>query len=293
MEWFLALFVTHDTYVVSFLVVAIAIIIVLLLVYTQKSPESVVKSEVAGADNIEGALRRVLGEKSWVGTQTGGGESSARLGELESEVLEKDRTIAELNKQLTQGGGGAGGDDSELMARINDLEARLQEYEIIEDDIADLSLYKTENDKLKEELARLKAQAGMEVDSAEEAEPEIRVSAPEAAAPEESSVADDTTNSSESPEPFTKPAGSKVEAADLVAEFEKVVNNQEMVGGGDDAGEVSVADEPDVSPGAVSMAATPEVHPKLKDVPPDSKEEAEIFINELKSLKKTKPQEES
>ncbi len=45
----------------------------------------------------------------------------------------------------------------ELAGKARDLEARLAEYEIISEDIADLSRYREENDQLKKELEALKA----------------------------------------------------------------------------------------------------------------------------------------
>ena len=42
---------------------------------------------------------------------------------------------------------GWGGSSAELLAKIKDLEGKLAEYEIIEDDIADLTFFKEENAK--------------------------------------------------------------------------------------------------------------------------------------------------
>ena len=163
-ESILSLFIFQDAYVVSFLVAGIMIVVLLLLMYNFKTPESVVMNEVNKSENVEGALRRVLGEQNWVGANnTDDGEDAKeaikKIGVLEQEILTKDKEIAELHKQVTHGGGaeGDGGNDAELMAKIDELEARLQEYEIIEDDIADLSLYKAENDKLKAQLESLKS----------------------------------------------------------------------------------------------------------------------------------------
>jgi hypothetical protein len=101
-----------------------------------------------------------------------------------------------------------------------------------------------------------------------------------------------------------------VDGADLVAEFEKVVNSQaEFVTDSPEAGAAATSDgessrdslQSTRETGTVVMAdelggkkevdaAQPEevpVHPKLKNVNPDSKEEAEVFITELKSLKRT------
>jgi len=44
-----------------------------------------------------------------------------------------------------------------LNGKVEELQARLAEYEIIEDDIADLSMFKDENRKLKDEVESLKA----------------------------------------------------------------------------------------------------------------------------------------
>jgi hypothetical protein len=310
METFLSLYEHHDTIIVSLLVLGIAIILVILLLFSSKSPESVVKAELGGTENVEGALRRVLGEQRWLqaGTGASSGEvDSGRAQALEQEVLEKDRTIAELNKQLTQGGGsggGDGGDDSDLLSKIQELEARLLEYEIIEDDIADLSLYKTENEKLKNELARLKGQLGGG------AAPEPQPEEPDDQPPAISEVPPPK------PEPVPEPAaptpqiiqtGDKpaIDAADLVAEFEKVVNNQAQLGD-DPVNPGTVTTDAPLETGKVVMtgaepkiAAVPntepaiEEHPKMKNIQADSKEEAEVFISELKSLKTSKKEEGS
>ena len=341
MESILSLFVFHDTYVVSFLVIGITIIVVMLLLFNNKGPSNIVRSEIEGSENIEGALRRVLGEKNWSPDSAPTGTGSEKVDELEKEVLEKDRKIAELNKQLTQssgsGGDSSGGemsaavaaganDNSDLLAKISELEERLMEYEIIEDDIADLSLYKTENEKLKEELERLKALAGGEesgVKDEQESEPNDIAAEESTEEPkEEDSEEVAQTEPDEVPsEPEVEPQSvedeeppqKKVQPADLVAEFEKVVNNQVELDEEGDAGSVQLRDSEagdsgvqgpkEESGGTVTMKDTDaskessstgnedlkneiKIHPKLRNVDPDSKEEAEVFITELKSLKK-------
>ena len=293
MEAFLSLFVFHDIYVVSSLVVGITIVVVMLLLFNQKSPESIVKTEVGGSEQIEGALRRVLGEQRWEAASGASSvvDSDDRVGELEKEVLQKDQTIADLNKQLTQSSGGSTGissvEDNELMSRVAELEARLQEYEIIEDDIADLSLYKNENSKLKEELDRLKGMTGDGQGSAPskaQALPEEENKNEDREAPAISNVVVLNGDNSDSE------AG---DAADLVAEFEKVVNNQaqitpensslkQSIEAEKDTGKVMMVDQVKEKSSAEDVPR----HEKLKGISPDSKEEADVFITELKSLKK-------
>lgn len=280
MESVLSLFIFHDSFIVSFLVLAITVVVIALLLFNHKSPESVIKNEIGGgSENIEGALRRVLGEQRWnqAAQNPDAEQTGARAADLEKELLDKDRKIAELNKQLTQGGGSHGGlgasqaDNSDLLNKISELEGRLQEYEIIEDDIADLSLYRTENDRLKAELARLKAQLGAGGGN----EPA-----------EESAEAAESTE----PEP-TEPVASKNPVKDFVAEFEKVVISQEKLMDDSETkikieanpGQVLIADEIRIPNNGIDR---PDVHPKLRHISPDSKEEAEVFINELKSIKK-------
>lgn len=80
--------------------------------------------------------------------------TSADDAQLRAEIEARNRQIEELKKQLEA----VKSQDNtpELLAKIKSLEDRLNEYEIIEDDIADLSFYKEENAKLKKELEALK-----------------------------------------------------------------------------------------------------------------------------------------
>jgi uncharacterized coiled-coil protein SlyX len=85
-----------------------------------------------------------------------------RLAELETKIADQSKTMdavlaekmrieAELAKAKLGGGGGGG--DSELKARLQELEARLAEYSVIEDDLANLKRLQQENAQLKAMLA--------------------------------------------------------------------------------------------------------------------------------------------
>lgn len=87
-------------------------------------------------------------------------ERDTKVQELAREI---DRLTTEVATSKSASGGageGGGGKVAELQTKIEELQARLSEYEIIEDDIADLSLFKEENAQLKSELETLKAQIG-------------------------------------------------------------------------------------------------------------------------------------
>lgn len=76
---------------------------------------------------------------------------------LKTELKEKEKTIEDLKKINTESSTSAvnSGDSGKFEEKIKELEARLQEYEIISEDIADLSFYKEENARLQKELNSL------------------------------------------------------------------------------------------------------------------------------------------
>ncbi len=88
-------------------------------------------------------------------------EAVAQIESLKNEMATKEKKIQELNAQLSQAVSQSTKelkvDNSGADSRISELEARLAEYDIISEDIADLSRYKQENEKIKAELASLKS----------------------------------------------------------------------------------------------------------------------------------------
>lgn len=108
---------------------------------------------------------------------SGSSTSSAEGEKLRSALSESQKKIEQLQTQLAevkeQGAAAGSGaeaataapgmslqEKADLEAKIRDLESRLAEYEIISEDIADLSRYKEENEKLAAEIEALKSQKG-------------------------------------------------------------------------------------------------------------------------------------
>ena len=89
---------------------------------------------------------------------------------LESERKEKSLLRSEMEKLKAAGGAATGesSDNSDLLKKIKELEGRLKEYEIIEDDLADLKRLQQENMRLKASLDELKKTSGTPLDEAEE-----------------------------------------------------------------------------------------------------------------------------
>jgi len=87
----------------------------------------------------------------------GAGMDTQELEKLRVEIKEKEKAIEDLKKTVASAPTGAGAvttpaDTKKLDDKIKELEGRLQEYEIISEDIADLSFYKEENARLQKEL---------------------------------------------------------------------------------------------------------------------------------------------
>ena len=165
-------------------------------------------AEVAPGEAGEGA---VVGEAS-PGVQQASPEEIVKL---QAVVSEQKQKIVQLEEQSKSSPAAAqaldDGKVKELNSKIDTLESQLKEYEIIEDDIADLSLFKEENISLKKELEALK-------DGAPEPEP---AAAPEPAAEPEPVAAPEPAAEPEpvaAPEPAaeSKPVAAPEPAAESV-----------------------------------------------------------------------------
>jgi hypothetical protein len=84
--------------------------------------------------------------------------SPAAVGDVDAQVQALKKELASREEEIkalkAAGDKKADADAVALGERIKELEAKLAEYEILEDDIADLSLYKEENARLKAELEK-------------------------------------------------------------------------------------------------------------------------------------------
>ncbi len=106
----------------------------------------------AGADAAAGAAATLAGV-ALSGLTGIDGKPLADAGAVKAELEKRASIIEELRSEVKA----AKEQDSsgDLLAKIKGLEGRLSEYEIIEDDIADLSVLKEENAKLKKELENM------------------------------------------------------------------------------------------------------------------------------------------
>ena len=128
------------------------------------------KSASASAEapaEFQAALQKILDQTAKLESVSLDKLGSADLAGVDAQVQALKTELQTREAELAQyksGGGGSGGSGGEMTAdvssRIKELEAKLAEYEILEDDIADLSLYKEENTRLRAEVEKIKTGGG-------------------------------------------------------------------------------------------------------------------------------------
>lgn len=113
------------------------------------------EAATAAATATPGAAAPAAGAVAKIeGVTTLEGRPITDVAGVKNELQIRARIIEDLQTQVKNAKNDGG--SAELLAKIKDLEGKLSEYEIIEDDIADLSFFKEENAKLKKELEAIK-----------------------------------------------------------------------------------------------------------------------------------------
>jgi len=234
MEKFLNFWSHYNATIIEALVGLILISTIYLVYRTFFGAKSAGHEDGAGASvntaQIEKTLQKILDQQSSVK----GGSFSAEGGSAPAEMMleltdlkmaleEKEKQIVVLNEKATQAAKaasapGAGPSQEAIAAaasaaaglaekeradyesKIKELEGRLAEYEIISEDIADLSFFKEENARLTKELESLRGSGGaapaaaapsaVAAAPAEEAAPVAAEAAPAVSAEAQSAIDD-------------------------------------------------------------------------------------------------------
>lgn len=84
-------------------------------------------------------------------------QAAKEVAELKAQLAKAQEEIKKAKAAPAAATGGNAAEFETLKKKAEELETRLSEYAIIEDDIANLNLYKDENVRLKDELERLKS----------------------------------------------------------------------------------------------------------------------------------------
>lgn len=196
---------------------------------------------------LEEAIKKILEKANAVQAPAGASAAdleklnalSSEINLLKTELEEKKGLIQKLESTPAKGGGG--GDSAELQKKIGELESKLAEYEIISEDIADLSYYKEQFTKLQKENDELKKGGAVAAtpssSAAAAAAPQVTPVAAPVAASAEVAVADaiaDLPPEAAAIVAETKPPEvldvSSVVDDDLMAEFAKAVEMQKSGG---------------------------------------------------------------
>lgn len=141
----------------------------------------------------------------------------AQLAQSDSRAMEFDRTMnglkaekAALEQKLKDAaanpaaGAAAAGPDPKVMQELEDLRARIQEYDVVSEEIANIKILQKENEKLKARVGELEAGGA-------------KVAAAPAAAPAAAEPAKTVAAEKAEPAPLTVVSGGKAEAAPAAA----------------------------------------------------------------------------
>ncbi|MFZ8932611.1 MAG: hypothetical protein ACO20H_13095 [Bacteriovoracaceae bacterium] len=190
---------------------------------------SSIKGQLSEKDQAIIDLEKKLQEAQALASSGDSGE------QIQALTSEKDQLASELKaaQDALAAASEAGGDDSEIKGQLesvtkerDDLQDRLGEYAIIEEDLADLKRLQKENKELKDQLAGGGAApaAEPEAEPVAEEEPKENVEEAVAAAIEESEAPAEETAEAAAEEPAKKEEGGEEKSAEeLLSEFEKML----------------------------------------------------------------------
>ncbi len=184
---------------------------------------------LADGGDIQVFLKKILDQTTKLETMPMAAMTPSAAGEIEAQIQVMKKELAardeELGKLKSGGDKKPSADADGLTTRIKELESKLAEYEILEDDIADLSLYKEENQRLKAELDKSKA-AGVGTASA--------VPPLTSPAKDEDIVAEFANAVGQKAAAESKPKSMEIkETGDPMADFESAVALEKKMTGGE------------------------------------------------------------
>jgi len=149
----------HGTMVITVLLGAIILCVFGLLVSSFHNPKDMIAQEVGTVERLEGVLRQMLSDQPWpAGARNAEGGDSDQTALLREQVAMLEKELSEKQQQLEAGGTGGAAlppDVEALKSEIKDLKEKLQEYSVIEEDIADLSKFRQENEELRKKITEV------------------------------------------------------------------------------------------------------------------------------------------
>lgn len=285
--------------------IALILLVTLFLSYRafrQGASQESSASHSGDLSSLEETLKKLIAQASLV-PATGSAavsDTSGATKELVSEIeslkvsLQDKQAEIEKIKAAAAAAPAAGSgmtDDmrAQLEAQLKELRGKLEEYEIISEDIADLSFYKEENAKLLKQLEAAKSSAPAAASAPSEPPPAVEPAAaavappsaanPEAApapAPEPASVAAAAEPAPAAPEPVAETVAVGVDD-DLMAEFAKAVQEQA-------AAASEAPSTPTLTPAPAAAEVISEAEPKAEATAPAEESAADLGSMDLDKI---------
>lgn len=261
--------IKHNVLLIEVLVGIILVTIIFLAfrAFFSRAQDELGGTDAGSIEAIEKSLKKIL-ESTTVAAAGPSPEALAQMEELKATLAERTRLLEEMQEQLKSGtaaGPAEGGADvvaekMKLETRMKELEAKLAEYEIISEDIADLSMYKEENSKLKKELDVLKAGGAVAAPAAASAPAPASATAPAEPAPVAEAAPADM-------------GGGGIDD-DIMAEFARAVEEQKAAGSAPaPAEEPAAAAEPAIDPFEAALSSFNAEETAPVTAPPTAPEE--------------------
>ncbi len=165
LDKFIHFFVDHIVAIIEIVFVVVIPMTILIVYRSFKQERDQLDMSVDQMKSLEEILKKHLSKlPTPTGVVSSVGVPAEGSAEMQTLIKEKESMIHSLNDKISQlekaTQTNPGVDPKEWEKKIADLKDRLAEYEIIEDDIANLTFYKSENVRLKEELAKLAGNVG-------------------------------------------------------------------------------------------------------------------------------------
>lgn len=154
----------HSEAIIQWLFFSILILTTLLIARALFGKKSLVGAGMVGdSTEIQSFLQKILDQTAKLESVSLEKMTPHSAADIDTQVQSLKAQLAAREQEMTQlkagGNGQPSADAGALSVRIKELESKLSEYEILEDDIADLSLYKEENQRLKLQISELQGGA--------------------------------------------------------------------------------------------------------------------------------------
>jgi len=298
LEKFIAFVTSHNEAIIQWLFLGILLLAGSLIarsLFGKKDEEPAVATEAAGGTDLQSALEKILAQTTKLESISLDKLSPQGVAEVDAQVQALKADLAAREVELSQlksaggaggesGGGGNGSQNSEeaaaLSARVKELESKLSEYEILEDDIADLSLYKEENARLKTEIDRIKGGGA----ASAEAAPAADGTAEQAPAGEDivAEFAHAVGQESDLPPAADGPTMEIPDTGDPMADFESTVQLEKQLAGDAPASTPAPVAEPAsaAQPAASAQAEADDLFAEFSAAAPEEEQDSATLDTE-------------